>query len=375
MKIYYEDSMPYAEAFFSTIGECQAFSGRSVTPADIEDADLLFVRSTTKVNEALIANCQNLKFVATATAGYNHIDQGYLKARNIPWYAAAGCNAVAVAEYVLSALCVLAERYKWTLADKTVGIVGAGQVGTALAKKLDALGMGYVLCDPPLQDAGDERNLGSLDDVMQCDVISLHVPLVKNGAHPTELLFDAARLGQLSEQQVLINACRGEIVDNAALLAEFEAGRQLKVVLDVWQNEPNISQALVPYIALATAHIAGHSLEGKANGTEMVYNAACDLLGLEKRQHLQALLPPAQPAEISLPSTDLSWQNVQYLIRQIYDIAADDQDFKKRIATVGQFEYIRKHYAIRREFAAVSVKAGNCALSQAIFGLGFKTIN
>ncbi|WP_416305241.1 4-phosphoerythronate dehydrogenase [Neptunicella sp. SCSIO 80796] len=374
MKIYYEDSMPYAEAFFADWGDCQSFSGKTVTAEDIADAELLFVRSTTRVNQALIGECQNLQFVATATAGFNHLDTDYLQQRSIPWYAAAGCNSVSVAEYVVSALCVMAQRLKWHLPDKTVGIVGAGQAGTALSQKLDALGMRYLLCDPPKQLEGDPRSFVGMDEIMRCDIISLHVPLVKTGDYPTQYLFDKQRLWALSDKQLLINACRGEIVDNQALLELFQQGRELSVVLDVWENEPDINLALVPYIQLATAHIAGHSIEGKSNGTEMVYQAAAALLELPVIHQLDDYLPQPKSAVIELGNKPLDWSALYQVVRQMYDIEDDDQHFRKTVEQPGQFEYIRKNYAIRREFAAMQVSAGNCAVSQAIYRLGFKPV-
>ncbi|WP_438862611.1 4-phosphoerythronate dehydrogenase [Neptunicella sp.] len=374
MKIYYEDSMPYAEAFFADWGDCQSFSGKTVKPEDIVDAELLFVRSTTKVNQSLIGGCHNLKFVATATAGFNHLDIDYLAQRNIPWYSAAGCNSISVAEYVVSVLCVMAERLGWTLPDKTVGIVGAGQAGSALSKKLDALGMRYLLCDPPKQQQGDPRHFVEMDEIMQCDVISLHVPLIKDGPYPTEHLFEYNRLTQLSEQQLLINACRGEIVDNQALLKLFEQNRKLHVVLDVWENEPDINIALVPYTQLATAHIAGHSVEGKSNGTEMVYQAAAALLNKPVKHHLNDYLPAPDVSVIELGQQNVTWQDLYALVKQVYDVSLDDQLFRTSIEQPGQFEYIRKNYAIRREFAALQVSAGNCPLSQAIYQLGFKPV-
>ncbi|MBC3764518.1 4-phosphoerythronate dehydrogenase [Neptunicella marina] len=371
MKIYYEDSMPYAERFFSQWGECQAFSGKTVTPAQIADAGMLFVRSTTKVNQALIGECKNLKFVATATAGFNHIDIEYLNQRNIPYYVAAGCNSVSVAEYVVSCLCELARRYNWHLPDKTVGIVGAGQAGSALARKLDALGMRYLLCDPPKLAEGDPRSFVDMDAIMQCDIISLHVPLVTAGEHPTQHLFDAKRLAELNENQLLINACRGEVLDNNALLALYQQGAQRKVVLDVWENEPDIVYELIPYVDIATAHIAGHSVEGKANGTEMVYQAAAKHFSLPNSISLQPMLPQPEHAVIELSNQPLDWSDLYAVVKKSYDVALDDKTFRNKVVSATDFEYIRKNYAIRREFAALQVNAGNCALSQAIYGLGF----
>jgi erythronate-4-phosphate dehydrogenase len=370
MKIYYEDSMPYAADFFAGLGECQVFSHKTINAEQLADADVLLVRSTTKVNAELLAHNSRLKFIGTATAGTNHVDKAYLKQHGILFQSAAGCNAVAVAEYVLSSLFVMAEKLGWQLQEKTIGIVGAGHVGTALQQKLSALDIAYQLCDPPLRDAGDPRSFVDMDGIMQCDVITLHVPLVIQGLYPTANMFDAARLSQLSEQQVLINACRGEVMDNAAALALFEQGKKLNLVLDVWENEPNINLALVPYVALGTAHIAGHTIEGKARGTEMLYQAVCDLYQLPATKKLSDYLPVVQHS-LAINPAITAWQNFQKLVLQVYNIASDSERFMASVDNADQFGYIRKHYPIRREFSAIKVNTGNFAQSKAIYALGF----
>lgn len=370
MKIYYEDSMPYASDFFTELGDCQVFSHKSINADMLADADVLLVRSTTKVNETLLAQATRLKFVGTATAGTNHVDIDYLAQQGMHFKSAGGCNAVAVAEYVLSALCIMGTKLGWDLQDKTVGIVGAGHVGSALQRKLDALGITYHLCDPPLQEAGDPRQFVAMNTIMQCDVISLHVPLVTTGKYPTEHLFDLARLTQLTDKQLLINACRGEVMDNAAALQLFEAGKKLNLVLDVWENEPDINLALIPYIELATAHIAGHTIEGKARGTEMLYQALCEYYQLPKTKDLNDYLP-AVHTNLTINSQGEFWANLRELILNVYDISGDSDYFKANMHTAEQFRYIRKHYPIRREFSAIKVNTGNFSQSKAIYALDF----
>lgn len=374
MKLLFEDSMPYAEEFFTGLADCESFSHKTITPEKVSDADILLVRSTTKVNQALLGQATNLRYVSTATAGTNHMDKQYLHARGLAYGSAGGCNAVAVAEYVLSAMLVMAERLNWQLREKTVGIVGAGHVGTRLSEKLDALGMDYLLCDPPLADQGDSRSFSDLEKVLACDIISLHVPLVEQGAYPTRHLIDRTRLERLSDNQLLINACRGEVIDNQAALDLFRVDKKMNLVLDVWENEPQIDLDLVPYIALATAHIAGHTIEGKARGTEMLYQQVCRLLEKPVDLSLADFLPPPSTPFTELPKRPLTFEDLKALLLSVYDIRKDDVDFKTTIAQPGQFAYIRKHYAIRREFAAIQVSAGNCAITKAIYGLGFKSL-
>ncbi|MFT6284222.1 MAG: erythronate-4-phosphate dehydrogenase [Arenicella sp.] len=371
MKIYYEDSMPYAAEFFSELGDCEVFSHKTINADMLADADVLLVRSTTKVNQQLLAKNKQVQFVATATAGTDHVDKNYLASQNIPFISAGGCNAVAVAEYVLSAILVMDKRLNWQLADKTVGIVGAGHVGSALARVLTVLGINHKLCDPPLADAGDQREFVTMNDIMQCDVISLHVPWVKDGPYPTQYLFDKARLAALKNNQLLINACRGEVINNQAALELFEQGKSLNLVLDVWENEPNINMDLIPYTALATAHIAGHTIEGKARGTEMLYLALCKHLGLRADKKLSDYLPKAEPSSVQINEKQDFWQVLHQLVLNVYNIETDDQYFRENMGSAEQFRYIRKHYPIRREFSAIAVNTGNFAGSKAIYDAGF----
>jgi erythronate-4-phosphate dehydrogenase len=375
MKIYYEDSMPYAAEFFSELGDCEVFSHKTINTDMLSDADVLLVRSTTKVNEQLLAKNKQIQFVATATAGTDHIDKNYLASQNIPFISAGGCNAVAVAEYVLSAMLVMSQRLDWRLADKTVGIVGAGHVGSALSRVLSVLGISHKLCDPPLADAGDSREFVTMNDIMQCDVISLHVPWVVNGPYPTQDLFDKPRLATLKDNQLLINACRGEVINNQAVFELFEQGKSINLVLDVWENEPNISLDLIPYTALATAHIAGHTIEGKARGTEMLYLALCKHLGIQANKKLSDYLPKAQPTSIQITEKQDFWQVLKQCVLNVYNIETDDQYFRANMHDADQFRYIRKHYPIRREFSAVALNTGNFSDSKAIYELGFLTVD
>ncbi|WP_448569150.1 4-phosphoerythronate dehydrogenase [Thalassotalea ganghwensis] len=372
MKIYYDENMPYAVEFFQGFGDVVPFSGRELGQQDIIEADVLLVRSITQVNRQLIKQSSNLSFVGTATIGVDHIDQQYLNDRNIRFSSAPGCNAVSVAEYVLSALVVLAERYTLSLSELTVGIVGAGNTGTRLAEKLDALGIAYKLCDPIRAKSGvDNRVFHSLDDVLACDVISLHVPLTRSGEHPTFHLLGKEQLNRLSEQQILINACRGEVVDNQALLALKRSGHSLKVVLDVWEGEPDICQQLIPYCDITTAHIAGYSLEGKARGTEMLYQALCQQLGKTVSKSLADFL---MPATIPLVTINQQFNDIllNQLVKLVYDVRRDDGIFRQQIERHG-FDHIRKTYPARREFSAVTVNMTLKAQSDVWHHLGFQT--
>lgn len=383
MNIFYDENMPFAKEFFSDFsgsGELTPFSGRDLTAEQVNNADVLLVRSITKVNESLLNQNTRLKFVGTATIGFDHIDQNYLKSRNVEFTSAPGCNAVSVAEYVISSLVVLAERYQLQLLDMTVGIVGAGNTGSRLSEKLTALGIKHVLSDPFLEnDPADFREFVELGEALKCDVISLHVPKTTQGEYPTYHLLNEQRLSQLSQAQILINACRGEVIDNKALLKLKQSGHLLKVVLDVWENEPNILHELIPYCEITTAHIAGYSLEGKARGTEMLYRALCQHLNVPVEKSLENFLPESGINQIQI-NQKFDEILLNQLVKIVYDVRRDDGLFRQQIGyqhiNRHAFDHIRKTYPARREFSSIQIAMTEQAECNVLHQLGFsKAVN
>ena len=371
MNIYCEDTLLYAESFFADLGEVRFFSGASVTPNTLQDADILLVRSTTKVDAELLSKCTHLQFVGTGTAGTNHIDLHTLAEKGLTAVNAAGCNATAVAEYVLCSMLKVANKRKVDLLQQRVGIVGAGHIGSLLQQRLTNMGVETLLYDPPLQAQGDTRTFCQFEDILKCDWITLHVPLVTQGDYPTDNLFSHEILASLKDNQVLINACRGEVVDNHALLALKKAGRQFGLVIDVWDNEPDILFELVAHTDIATAHIAGHTLEGKGRGTEMLYQQVCQQLGIPILHKLSDFLPRIQNNRLSLPRSDARMQQLHHLTAQVYDIESDSQHFKSMIRHAQEFQAYRKKYAVRREFSSYSVQENALNDTRILTGLGF----
>jgi len=375
MKILFDENMPFAREFFGELagGDIHAFNGRELDAEMAKDADVLLVRSITQVNEQLLRLNNKLQFVGTATIGVDHIDQAYLSKRQVPFYSAPGCNAVSVAEYVLSALMVMSERYQFSLFNKTVGIVGAGNTGSRLSEKLTALGIKHVLCDPILEQGDDNREFSTIDEVLACDIISLHVPITSGGKYPTYHLFNEPLIDALKPEQILINACRGEVIDNQALLAQKKRGLGPKLVLDVWENEPNILTELISYTEIATAHIAGYSIEGKARGTEMLYQALCHQLKLPIEHSLATLLPSAAISKVEI-TQNFDENLLKPLIKMVYDVRRDDSIFRQQISEQG-FDYIRKTYPARREFSSVTMTCSHRASSESCYGVGFSQPN
>lgn len=366
MNIYYDANMPYVPQFFSEQGKLIPFDGRSASAELIKNADVLLVRSVTEVTPALLANSPNLQFVGTATIGTNHIDSDFLKQRNIPFYSAPGCNANSVAEYVLSVLFTLTETAQVDLLAKRIGIVGGGNTGSAVAKKLAALGIEINICDPHLTSHPNADLVSFAELQAWSDILCFHVPLIKDGSHPTYHLMAEAEFAALRPEQMLINACRGEVFDNRALLAWKKAGANNLIALDVWENEPHILEELIDYVDIATVHIAGHSVIGKARGTQMLYQRFCEQFKQEEKYTLEQFISDCdfQAVTISGENTLLKNTNtfkfnvdvIQKLMRLVYDVRRDDAICRKTIKSQG-FDQLRKQYPVRYECHLMTIQS------------------
>ncbi|WP_065370454.1 4-phosphoerythronate dehydrogenase PdxB [Kosakonia sacchari] len=370
MKILVDENMPYARDLFSRLGEVKAVPGRPIPVAELADADALMVRSVTKVNDGLLQGT-GIKFVGTATAGTDHVDEAFLQQAGIAFSAAPGCNAIAVVEYVFSSLLMLAERDGFALQDRTVGIVGVGNVGGRLQARLEAFGVRTLLCDPPRADRGDDGDFRSLDELVQeADVLTFHTPLFKDGPYKTLHLADDALLSRLKPGTILINACRGPVVDNAALLQHLQAGQALSVVLDVWEPEPDLNVDLLNLVDIGTAHIAGYTLEGKARGTTQVFEAFSDFLGKRQQVALDTLLPAPEFSRITLHGP-LDQSTLKRLVHLVYDVRRDDALLRKVAGTTGEFDKLRKNYLERREWSSLYVQCDDASAAALLQQLGF----
>ncbi|QYK02858.1 4-phosphoerythronate dehydrogenase [Shewanella psychrotolerans] len=374
MKILADENMPYVKALFADVGEVELIDGRSLSAEQVSDADVLLVRSVTKVNQQLLGLNNKLLFVGSATIGLDHLDQDYLTQRNITYTNAPGCNATAVGEYAFIAMLELARRFEQGLIDKTVGIIGAGNTGSALEKCLEAYGVKVLLHDPFLALSNDKRDFVDLDELIaRCDVISLHVPLTKTGDYPTWYLFDEQRLASLMPGCWLLNCCRGEVIDNRALIAVKQYREDIKVVLDVWEGEPNPIAELVPYVEIATPHIAGYSLEGKARGTFMLYQSLMHKLGKTPDKSMDSLLPALWSHQLS-PIDVPDEKALLSLVRLVYDLRDDDEIFRKRFQNNNGFDLMRKNHQHRREFSALRLANNAGSDVDWLFKLGFSGV-
>ncbi|WP_313573864.1 4-phosphoerythronate dehydrogenase PdxB [Pseudescherichia sp.] len=373
MKILVDENMPYARELFSRLGEVKPVAGRPIPVDELADAQALMVRSVTRVNASLLSGTA-VKFVGTATAGTDHVDQAWLHEAGIGFSAAPGCNAIAVVEYVFSALLMLAERDGFTLKDRTVGIVGVGNVGSRLQARLEAWGVRTLLCDPPRAergDAGDFRPLEAL--VREADILTFHTPLFKEGPYKTLHLADNALISALKPGAILINACRGAVVDNAALLTRLEAGQDLSVVLDVWEPEPDLNVELLKRVDIGTPHIAGYTLEGKARGTTQVFEAFSAFIGHRQQVALDTLLPAPEFGRITLhgPLDQPTLKSVAHLV---YDVRRDDAPLRKVAGIPGEFDKLRKNYLERREWSSLYIQCDDAEAASLLHKLGFTAV-
>ncbi|MBC3466079.1 4-phosphoerythronate dehydrogenase PdxB [Pseudomonas sp. RW10S2] len=376
MLIVADENIPLLDAFFAGFGEIRRYPGRAIDAACVRDADLLLVRSVTRVDRQLLEGSK-VRFVGTCTIGTDHLDLDYFALAGIHWSSAPGCNARGVVDYVLGSLLTLAELDGVELPKRVYGVVGAGEVGGRLVRVLRGLGWRVLVCDP-LRAASEEGDFVSLDTLLeQCDTISLHTPLQRGGEHPTWHLLGAQQLARLRPGAWLINASRGPVVDNDALRELLLHREDVHAVLDVWEGEPQVDLALADLCTLATPHIAGYSLDGKQRGTAQIYQAFCRSQGLPEQVQLADLLPSPALARLDFDaSADPAWA-LATLCRAVYDPRRDDADFRRSLSEDpteqrAAFDLLRKQYPVRREIEGLAVRVQGDApqLVQAINALG-----
>lgn len=374
MNIVADRNIPALSTLLSGAGNLHFFSERTPSKELLAKADALLVRSITQVNEELLKLAPNLSFVASATIGTEHIDTELLTERGITFAHAPGANASSVGEYVLCAVLQwLDQKEIDSLADLDVAIVGAGHTGQAAGQRLQALGMNVHYYDPPLSKKGEKAVHDHWQRVITADIISCHVPLTRGGDCPTHHLFEHTALQSLHENQLLINASRGAVIDNSALLERAQQGEKPFVVLDVWEGEPEVLEPLVDCVDIATPHIAGHSLEGKIGGAIMVADALLAHCQLKSDYDKNLVLPRADWPALDAVQL-LSISSLLRWVNQHYDIMSDDARFRRYGMTPEGFDSMRKKYrkeSPRREFINQVVACHNSEQYIQFLKLGF----
>lgn len=383
LKIVADENILLLEAFFASIADIVKVDGRQISAAQVADADALVLRTTAKVNEQLLAGSA-VQFVGTCTIGVDHLDTAYMDAQKITWSNAPGCNAEGVVDYAINGI-----NHAWQVHGvdpwaSTVGVVGAGNVGGRLIKRLQAAGFKVICSDPPLEAVGDEPDLPyvSLQELIhRANIVCLHTPLIKHSEHATQNLISADIIQQLGPQSVLISAGRGEVVDQSALLKRLQEQADLYVYLDVWRHEPNVDPRIIPHCQIVTPHIAGHSLEGKMRGTEMIYQALCRQFDLPIDKSLASLMPAALVQSIEVDRGADVKGVLNAACSSVYNLNQDDARTRQELAlqhgdqVALAFDKLRKSYPVRREFSTLKVVGVRQQESRRLLsGLGFKVV-
>ena len=372
MKIVADDKIPFLKGALDSLAEVVYMPGNQISREILKDADALLIRTRTRCTESLLAGT-GVKFIGTATIGFDHIDIQYCKRNNISWTNAPGCNSFSVQQYIAAALLKISSEYQFNLKDKTMGIIGVGNVGSKIEKFAQILGMKILLNDPPRARNEGRKNFLSINTVLSgSDIITVHVPLNVVGEDQTYHLFNDESFKKIKRGAWFINSSRGEVTDTQALKNVLYSGRLSGAVIDVWENEPDIDLELMQQAFISTPHIAGYSTDGKANGTAMVVNSL--------RSYFNLPLVNWYPENVPLPSSpyiliDCSGKSEEEIIREaVFHTYNIDEDSKRLRRSSVDFEKQRGDYQLRREFTSfiVNLHNGSDIVSQMLEKLGFK---
>ncbi|WP_372949498.1 4-phosphoerythronate dehydrogenase PdxB [Mariniphaga sp.] len=357
MKIVIDDKIPYIRGAFEPFAEVVYLPGNKTTPDVVKDADAIVTRTRTKCNRELLEGSK-VKFITTATIGYDHIDTEYCKQAGIEWTNAPGCNAESVNQYIASALFSYSMKNRFDLKDKTIGIVGVGHVGSKVARLCETIGMKVLLNDPPRERFEGPEQFVSLETIQkEADIITFHVPLNLKGEDATFHLVDETFLQNLNKKPLLINSCRGEVFDSAAIKNALKTGAVSGFIADCWENEPEIDLELLELVDYGTPHIAGYSKDGKANGTKMSVQAISRFfnLGIDNWEPENVELPEKTTIEID-GNQRREYSILAEAVLSTYDIETDDEALRENPHL---FEKLRGDYPVRREFGSYTIKAKN----------------
>jgi erythronate-4-phosphate dehydrogenase len=371
-----DENIPFVRKAFEPLGNLVTLSGRDMNAITIRDADILIVRSITRVDELLIGK-SSVQYIATASTGYDHIDTDYLKVRDIEFFAAAGCNANAVAEYTIVAIAALCLRYGLRMDEITLGIVGVGRIGMRVAEKAAVLGITTLMNDPPLKDkTGDNMYLPLHSVLGRSDIVTVHVPLITTDVYPTIHMMNENFIGMMKPDALLINTSRGAVVDEHVLLGALTGLKIGNAVLDVWENEPAINVKLLENVAIGTPHIAGHSIDGRVNATVMVYRDLCRFLNVKAAWEPDGLPEPEQPVIEIVKNLDPE-KTIPEVLFRAYPIYTDDERMRgisriKVPARAHYFDTIRSQHRSRREFNSYRLNGFVNEIADTLIKLGFK---
>ena len=333
MKLMIDDAVWGFDQIFSEFGEVVTLPGRQISNESLQDCDALIVRSRTRVDEELLRNSK-IQFVGSTVAGLDHIDQPYLEDNAITLSSAQGCNSNAVAEYVISAIANLSHDYNFKLSDRTLGIIGVGNVGRRLDFKAKQLGIKTLLNDPPRESREGSEHFVSLEEALGADIVTFHTPLTFSGIYSTHNLLDSHNFNHIKKDAIIINAARGGIINELI----WEKTPTKANIIDCWENEPNINPTLQKSAYWATPHIAGHSIDAKFMGSFMIYKDLCKYIKKPLNDNIEHLINP----ELRI----IRENNLHETLYSIYSFQADD----KAIQDISNFEDYRRNYPERYEW-------------------------
>ncbi len=357
LRFIIDNKIPFIEGVFDDLAEVVYLPGNEIGPEDVKEADGLVIRTRTKCNRALLDGSK-IRFIATATIGYDHIDTAYCEKKGIQWTNAPGCNSSSVEQYIVSVLLFLANKNSFKPEEKTLGIIGVGNVGRKVKKACNALGFKVVCNDPPRERKEGSDEFTSLDELLaQSDIVTMHVPLTGEGPDRTVGMADKDFFERMKSGACIINSSRGEVVNEKDLKNSLRGGEIVAAVLDVFQNEPMPDMDLLGLLTLATPHIAGYSVDGKANGTTMSVQAVSKFFGLGLEQWQAENIPlPENPEIFADGSESDSLELLTELYSQSYDVT---EDYRNLRSDIKKFESLRGNYKVRREPSAFRVRLYN----------------
>ncbi len=374
MKIVADDKIPFLKGVLEPYAEVIYLPGKEITREVIMDADALLTRTRTKCNASFLDGT-SVKFIGTATIGIDHIDTPFCDRHNIFWTNAPGCNSSSVQQYVIVALLTVASEFRFNLKGKTIGIIGVGNVGAKVEKFARLMEMNVLLNDPPRAREEGEKGFISIERVLQeSDIVTVHVPLNVNYEDCTFHLFTEEEFKKMKEGAWFINSSRGEVVETNAIKRVLSSGKLGGVVLDVWENEPDIDLDLMAETFLSTPHIAGYSADGKANGTSKVVNSLSYFFNLPLKDWYPAEVPPPESPVIEINGIGKTDEEIiRRAVVHTYNINEDNTNLRFSPA---DFEKLRGDYRIRREFSAYTVRlnGGTKRVKEQLEGLGFNLI-
>lgn len=375
IRIVADNKIPFLKDVLEPYAKITYIPGNEITRDKALQADALLIRTRTRCDADLLYDTP-VKFIGTATIGFDHIDTKFCEEKNIIWTNAPGCNSSSVQQYIVAALLRISKEWSIDLKDKTIGIIGVGNVGTKVKKVAEAFGMNVILNDPPRQRNEGSNIFSDLDNLLSgSDIITLHVPLNLDGEDRTFHLINNETLSKIKAGSWLINTSRGEVVDTIALKNALAGNKLSGAVVDVWEREPEIDTSLMHQTFLATPHIAGYSADGKANGTAMIVNSLCKMFDISLNNWYPHDLPSVPNRELTIDCLG-KWDDeiLHKAVFHAYNIVEDDILLR---FDPSRFEYARENYPVRREFPFYSIhlKHGNIGVVKLLKELGFKVTN